>query len=339
MGLRFFRRTKLAPGLTLNFSKSGPSLSLGPRGSKVTVGPRGVRKTVGFPGTGLYYTTASGIGRSSRRNTTPVTSPVAKNNPLELGFFAKLTASAEEKALVEGLRELNNGNEGAALNALRRGAHLPDAAFLCGILCLKRKLWAEAETNLRFALEHERELGCHFRKYQVNASCTLPITEKVFAVIQPNARGVLLALAEVYQHTDQLDQAFERLNRLYLLDPSDVVIKLSRCELLVDTLQSEEALRQVIELAEGVRNESEIHASLLYFKGKALRLLGMNVAARDAFTTLLRQKSGRSEEFLRAVRYERALVYDATGEKSKARAEWEKLYAESPGYEDVAQRL
>jgi hypothetical protein len=65
----------------------------------------------------------------------------------------------------------------------------------------------------------------------------------------------------------------------------------------------------------------------------------MNVAARDAFTTLLRQRSGRSEEFLRAVRYERALVYDATGERGKARAEWEKLYAESPGYEDVAQRL
>jgi len=45
MGFRFFRRMKIAPGLTLNLSKSGPSLSFGPRGAKVTVGRRGVRRT------------------------------------------------------------------------------------------------------------------------------------------------------------------------------------------------------------------------------------------------------------------------------------------------------
>ena len=60
MGLRFFRRLKIAPGLTLNLSKSGPSLSMGVRGAHVTVGKRGVRRTVGLPGTGLFYTTTSG---------------------------------------------------------------------------------------------------------------------------------------------------------------------------------------------------------------------------------------------------------------------------------------
>lgn len=51
---RFWRRVKVAPGLTINLSKSGPSLSVGPRGSKVTFGRRGIRQTVGLPGTGLY---------------------------------------------------------------------------------------------------------------------------------------------------------------------------------------------------------------------------------------------------------------------------------------------
>jgi hypothetical protein len=52
--MRLWRRVRLAPGVTINLSKSGPSLSLGPRGSKVTFGQRGVRQTVGIPGTGLF---------------------------------------------------------------------------------------------------------------------------------------------------------------------------------------------------------------------------------------------------------------------------------------------
>jgi hypothetical protein len=59
MGLRFFRRVKILPGVTLNFSKSGVSTSLGPRGAKVTLGTKGQRATVGIPGTGLSYTAHS----------------------------------------------------------------------------------------------------------------------------------------------------------------------------------------------------------------------------------------------------------------------------------------
>lgn len=64
--LRFFRRTKIGPGLSLNASKSGLSMSFGPRGAKVTVGPRGVRRTVGLPGTGLWYTSTSRRRRTNQ---------------------------------------------------------------------------------------------------------------------------------------------------------------------------------------------------------------------------------------------------------------------------------
>ena len=60
---RFYRRLKIAPGITLNFSKSGVSTSLGPRGAKVTIGKKGVRKTFGIPGTGMYYTDYSPWGK------------------------------------------------------------------------------------------------------------------------------------------------------------------------------------------------------------------------------------------------------------------------------------
>jgi len=59
MGLRFYRRLSLIPGLRVNLSKSGASLSIGHRGAWYTIGPRGSRATIGLPGTGLYYTATS----------------------------------------------------------------------------------------------------------------------------------------------------------------------------------------------------------------------------------------------------------------------------------------
>lgn len=52
--MRFRRRIRIAPGLRLNLSGSGLSLSAGPRGASVTVGSRGVWRNLSVPGTGLY---------------------------------------------------------------------------------------------------------------------------------------------------------------------------------------------------------------------------------------------------------------------------------------------
>ena len=60
MPLRFFRRVRIAKGLTLNLSKRGASLSAGRRGARVTFGRRGARATTGVPGTGVSYTSRLG---------------------------------------------------------------------------------------------------------------------------------------------------------------------------------------------------------------------------------------------------------------------------------------
>ena len=57
---RFYRRVSIFPGLSVNVSKSGPSLTVGMRGAHITLGSKGIRKTVGIPGTGIYYTSHSG---------------------------------------------------------------------------------------------------------------------------------------------------------------------------------------------------------------------------------------------------------------------------------------
>jgi hypothetical protein len=56
MAWLFFRRIHILPGVTLNFSRSGVSVSLGFRAAHITFGPRSTTETVGLPGTGVYYT-------------------------------------------------------------------------------------------------------------------------------------------------------------------------------------------------------------------------------------------------------------------------------------------
>ncbi len=53
MPIRFRRTLKIAPGVKINFSKSGMSTTVGPKGFHFTFGKRGVRRTVSIPGTGV----------------------------------------------------------------------------------------------------------------------------------------------------------------------------------------------------------------------------------------------------------------------------------------------
>jgi hypothetical protein len=86
MGFRFRRSLKIAPGIRLNFSKRGTSLSLGGRGFTTNIGKRGTKTTVGLPGTGISYSTFN---------------PRKKRNSLQepVGDLPALGGSALVKAL------------------------------------------------------------------------------------------------------------------------------------------------------------------------------------------------------------------------------------------------
>jgi len=69
---------------------------------------------------------------------------------------------------------------------------------------------------------------------------------------------------------------------------------------------------------------------------KALHGLELLDAVRLTLTDALRRKKARSRQLSRAIRYERNQVYE---DLRQARSEFEKLYAETPDYEDVSARL
>ncbi|RME92166.1 MAG: DUF4236 domain-containing protein [Candidatus Hydrogenedentota bacterium] len=341
MAYRFWRRIKIAPGITLNLSKSGASISVGTRGAKVTFGPRGTRVTTGIPGTGLYYTTTLNQ-KSSRKQQIQSRK---KSDKLTLNFFERIVTPDDEEAFVDGLKEYVQGNPDKAIESLKKATHLADGAWILGaIYIVEKKNIVEAEKYFQLALEKATELGKYFSKYDMSGTLEFQITPEVSAYIQPNLRGALLILVEIYQAQKKDDQAIACLNRLRRLEPNDILVKLSLAEYLYvttskDNPNSKKTYQKIVKLAEGIQNKSHLHTALLFYKAKALHLLGLLSAARDTLTYALRRKKNRPKDLLLALRYERACIYEKLGQAKRARTEFEKIYAEDPDYEDVAAKL
>lgn len=342
MSLRFFRRVRLLPGVSLNFSKRGASVSLGPRGFKYTVGSSGVRHTVGLPGTGLYYTDYKAYHHGPRRSSAqpaPVARTPIAGERLDLGFFKRLFTPEPEKHFVDGLRLVTQGDDAKAIDTLDAPGAVPDALFMAGILALKLDRYADALGFLNRAEGVVGQLGKDFDNYGVHAAIQLPISEKVTAAIGPDRRGLILARAEAEQALHRWHDAIASLDALHEDDPKDPVVLLSLVEILTEEEADAAAWRRVVGLTKDVQNDSEVETATLYWKSRALRLLGLTDAASDTLAVALRRKAGRNPELLKAIRYERALVFDATGQAARARQEFGRIYAEDPTYEDVAKRL
>jgi len=335
MSFRFWRRVRLAPGITLNLSKRGGSLSFGVRGAHFTVGPHGKRITAGIPSSGLFYTTM--LSNDANRSSA---APADSDDRLTLSFFKRLITSDDEEAFVDGCRALALGDEENAIEYLQQATHLADGAWLAGFLALKTEHLDQAHRCLTLVVEKQEKLGHYFAKYGIDASLSIVITDEVSAIVEPNLRGVLLGLVEVYQQQSQWKQAIDCLNRLQAMEPDDVVVKLSLAELLLAANPDDSsACKQVIGFTQGIENESSNHAALLLYKGRALCSLALFDAAREVLTVALRRRKGRSNDLLHAIRYERVFAYEQLHKPGRARSDLERIYAEAPDYRDVAVRL
>lgn len=112
MGFRFRQRLKVIPGVYLNVSSRGMSVSMGGPGATVNVSRHGTRLTVGVPGTGISYQTRL-PGKQQSRVPPPVDrtaeADVPHANPATTapGFHPVASAPIDILAL-EGATELRD---------------------------------------------------------------------------------------------------------------------------------------------------------------------------------------------------------------------------------------
>lgn len=337
MAFRFWRRVRLAPGVTVKLSKSTASLSFGPQGAKYTISPRGNRVTAGIPGTGLFYTVHD-RSRSGREGVAPMPS-VPKRDRLKLGFFRRLMTPVDEKRFIDGIKALNEGDHDAAISALEDAEDLPDAAWLAGIIRLRREELDQAKAHLEKAMLRLDNLGSQFTKYEIAAQASLPITQDIFAHVFPGERGSRLALLEIPQLQSHHAEAMDHVERLLQIDPTDPVVLLSFAELALDSPEDRKLMEHVVRTTTKVENETPVDTAILLYRGKALVALGLPDAAIEVFTLANRRRRDRPEGLLHQIRYDRAVLYEQVGRAAQARREFERIYAENHEFEDVRARL
>ena len=102
MGFRFRRTIRIVPGVRLNVSRSGTSISLGGRGYRYTVGPKGTRETVGLPGSGLSWTSYRPYTTRRQPQSEPSSTPDSAITPSSIDPDAIVFESAAIEQLVSG---------------------------------------------------------------------------------------------------------------------------------------------------------------------------------------------------------------------------------------------
>ena len=73
-------------------------------------------------------------------------------------------------------------------------------------------------------------------------------------------------------------------------------------------------------------------------RAAALHALCHQTGAFEAFKQAL-AKPSRDPDLLKVIRYDRALAYEHSGQRARARQDLERIFAVDPSYLDVKQRL
>jgi predicted Zn-dependent protease len=191
-----------------------------------------------------------------------------------------------------------------------------------------------------FAAKGHKRLGEYFQKYQTDPHITIDINEEFSVHAGPTLRAVRLGMVEAYEQLEQLEKARGVLEDLLKSNPEDAIAKVSLVEILYDHADdANENLKQVIRLTQGTENESEPEACLLLYQARAWRGLGVPEEAQNALSKAIRRTKDRSDELIKAIRYERVLLFEELEDEKAAKREAARLFAMDADYEDIADRL
>lgn len=350
MSFRFFRRMQILPGLTLNLSKSGPSISIGPRGAKHTIGRRGTTTTVGLPGTGLHYTKRNSLKAKSSQRKNEVGSAVNREHRSEenqLSSDVQATADAVERdsgdgiLLLRSLVAFEQGRWQEACSILSELNRVPDAAWLQGMIHLQQDQPEAAAALLEDALDDLELLGRLFSSQNVTADVSLPITPEISAIITPTEASTLLALAETYQKQGDLSAAYKTLLRAIARHGCHPVVAISLAEIALEAIDLRMPLSSLEKIQNNLNVESAdpiVSATLSLYRAR-FHLQSDDFASAIQAYEKVKSTSPSGSDLQKTACYELALTYLDMGNWTTCRKLLSGLYAVDRDFADVAERL
>jgi tetratricopeptide (TPR) repeat protein len=347
MSMRYRRSMKLGPGLRLNASKSGLSVTFGPRGYHHTVSTSGRRTTtVGLPGSGLYWQESRGGRRrpkSVRASQTPQVRR-AVSPPTQPGraiAHAGLFAPTYEKEFARALGEMTAGRNREALDRFERAAAADTKQrsiaddLLAGSLCVMLGEPARAIPHLEKVAASSEELPDALMRHYLpdGLPFELKIGDHVHIAVLMGTLAATVLLATAYEAVERYDEAIGVLQQLLDAHPEPAV-KLLLCLLHAH----KQEWQDVVTVAAGSTNDDDIGLALCVIAGEALCELGLPDGALQSLSTALRS-STRDPELRKQARYVRARAYTQLGQQARGSKELQQLYAIDPAYRDVASQL
>jgi tetratricopeptide (TPR) repeat protein len=342
--LRFRKSRKIGPGIRFSVTKTGVGMSVGAPGARYSVHSSGRHtSSIGVPGTGVSFRNQKGGGSGGSKSTRQTAGRTKAPPPTVQVRRPGLFASATDKRWFDGLIAYSQGDLTKSLATFEAVAAADPSAvsahFLAGVSALMLDMAPKAVSHLESVVESDQPLPDRYMAKMLPSTAGLhlevKITENITAALPYDGRGASLALAELYQSAGRLEEAIGIVQQVSEAAPDDPFVALS----LADLLYADGDLDGVVETTEGAANDSDLGVALLHLRAASLFGLGHQVGAFDTFKAALAKTAGRDPELLKLVRYDRAVAYDVAGEKKKARADLEKLYAADHAYRDVAELL
>lgn len=348
MGLGFRKSVNIIPGVKLNLSRSGPSISLGPKGMKYNISSRGTRVRYSIPGTGIYYTKNLSKTVNKNRNNVRNTASYQNGNNINiqndnglktLGFFEKLSLTNDEKQFLDGLKEFLFGNLINAKGKLSRCKNV-DAYFLKGFIELGNEEFESAKSDFKMCLSCKEDLGKTISKFANEIELLLDVTEYIEVPIMPNKKGLYLCLIECYQKTRGLREGMNLLYELQSENVNDKVVILSLIDFIAleDEIEKADLIR-VIDLSNGLENESVIETNIIYLRAYLFYRLDKESLAIAELTKLTRKTKERPEKLILDIRFLRGQLYEEDGQLTKAKKDYEFVYMKDNNYDGIKEKI
>jgi tetratricopeptide (TPR) repeat protein len=161
----------------------------------------------------------------------------------------------------------------------------------------------------------------------------IEVTEHVTALLPFGSLTAALVLAECYRRTGRSGEAMGLLAQLVEAG-GDPLTVLSLCALLAET----EGWDEIVNVAAGTRNEDDASLEVMIYQARALEEQGIDDAALVVYTEALRIPK-RHPQLLKQARYGRGKLFLRIGKKEQGKRDLAHVYADDPGYRDVAEAL
>lgn len=316
MSFRFRKSIRIAKGVRLNLSKSGPGLSIGGKGFRVGVGPRGAYTSAGIPGTGLY--SLNYLGKGERRSLVSTASEKASGiNGRDIALPPELAGSSASTAL---------GCLWFFVSVI-----LLFVSWPLGVMGIIAQIaWAVRSANSSTG----KAKNCFLQgqkafqngEWQDALESFLKVLE-----LKPDINSLSREIALIYMNLDKPKESCEYFTKYLEIHPEDILMKLNYAITLEYIREYQKAIEVLQSLPPETRQELPVINALAHaYLGSSRPELALEVLENGP----LRSRRVMDEN-MKLFRYLLGSAYKELGETKKAIKQFQKIFVEDANYENV----